>query len=36
MPGKAADLIIERLRCQEPSITELKRGLISETTTAAV
>ena len=36
MPGKAADLIIERLHCKEPSITELKRGLISETTTAAV
>ena len=36
MPGKAADLIIERLRCKDPSITELKRGLISETTRAAV
>ena len=34
--GKAADLIIDRLRCEDPSITELKRGLISETTTAAV
>ena len=36
MPGRAADLIIERLRCQDPSITELKRGLVSETTTASV
>ncbi len=26
-PNRAAQLIVERLRCAEPSITEVKRGL---------
>ena len=28
-PQQAAQLIIDRLRCTQPSITEVKRGLIS-------
>ena len=35
-PHRAAELIIERLRCLDPTITTLKRGLISDATTAAV
>ena len=29
-PQKAAQLIIDSLRCAQPTITEVKRGLISE------
>ena len=29
-PRRAADLIIRRLECEEPSITELERGTVSE------
>ena len=35
-PQKAADIIIERLGCKQPSITELQRGLISESTTIPI
>ena len=35
-PHKAAHRIIERLHCTTPSISEVKRGLISDVTTAAV
>jgi len=35
-PRKAADLIIQRLQCVQPSITELQRGLISSLTPAPV
>ena len=35
-PEKAAELIIERLRCTDPTIKTLKRGLISGATPAAV
>ena len=34
-PRKAADLIIESLHCQQPSITELQRGAMAEMTPAA-
>ena len=29
-PRRAADLLIDQLRCEEPSITEIRRGLLSE------
>ena len=29
-PGKAAQILIERLRSKEPSLTELKRGFVTE------
>lgn len=29
-PRQAAQLVIERLRCAQPTITEVKRGLISQ------
>ena len=35
-PRRAADMIIERLRCKDASITEIERGPIPETTTAAI
>ena len=35
-PDRAAELIIDRLRCREPSIRTLKRGLIPEATKAAI
>ena len=35
-PQKAAQLIIDRLRCGQPSITEIKRGPLSEASIAAV
>lgn len=35
-PQKAADLLIERLQCMQPSITEIQRGLISELTATPV
>ena len=35
-PNEAADLIIQRLQCAQPTITELKRGLMSEITAAPV
>ena len=31
-PHHAADLIIDRLHCAEPSVTEVRRGLLSEPT----
>ena len=33
-PRKASQLIIERLRCAEPSITEIERGPLSKSATA--
>ena len=33
-PRKAAQLIIERLRCAQPSITEIERGPLSRTAAA--
>lgn len=33
-PQKAAQLIIDRLKCNDPSISEVKRGLISDLTIA--
>ena len=33
-PRKAAQLIIERLRCTQPSITEIERGPLSRTAAA--
>ncbi len=33
-PRKAADMIIERLGCARPEITEIKRGFISKMTTS--
>lgn len=30
LPRKAADLIIERLQCLEPTVKEIQRGVISE------
>ena len=35
-PRKAAQLMVERLRCARPSITEVKRGPLSEATAAVV
>ncbi len=35
-PHKAAQLIIERIRCVRPSITEVKRGPLLEATPAVV
>ena len=35
-PQKAAQRIIDRLQCSDPSISEVKRGLISDLTIAAV
>ena len=35
-PNRAAELIIQRLRCAEPKIKTLKRGLISGATPATV
>jgi S-adenosylmethionine decarboxylase len=35
-PEKAAELIIQRLRCADPTVQTLKRGLISGATPAAV
>ena len=35
-PRKAARLIIDRLRCEQPSITEVKRGAPVETPAAAI
>ena len=29
-PRRAADLLIDQLRCGDPSITEIRRGLLSE------
>ena len=29
-PHRAADLLIDQLRCGEPSVTEIRRGLLSE------
>lgn len=36
MPRKAADLIIQRLQCLEPTVQELQRGLILEDSKASV
>ena len=35
-PHEAAQLIIGRLRCEEPSVTEVQRGPLSEAKAAAV
>ena len=35
-PYQAAEAIIEGLRCRQPSITEIKRGIVSPMTPAAV
>lgn len=35
-PREAADLLIERLRCARPAITEVQRGPLSKTTAPAV
>jgi S-adenosylmethionine decarboxylase len=35
-PRKAAELLIERLQCMQPTITEVKRGLIAELTATPV
>ena len=35
-PHKAAQLIVERLHCAQPEITEFKRGPLSQTTAAAI
>ena len=35
-PRKAADLIIQRLQCLQPTITEFRRGVISGVTTSHV
>ncbi len=35
-PYRAAELIIAGLRCAEPSITEIRRGLVAQQTVAAV
>ena len=35
-PRQAAELIIERLRCTQPSITEIERGPLSKVASAAV
>ena len=34
-PYRAAELIIQGLRCREPSITEVKRGVVAPRTLAA-
>ena len=34
-PYRAAELIIQGLRCREPSITEVKRGMVAPRTLAA-
>ena len=36
LPHKAAQLLIERLRCKDPSVTEIKRGLIRDIAPTAV
>ena len=35
-PEKAADLIIQRLECMQPAITELRRGVMPKLTTSTV
>lgn len=35
-PYDAADVIIQKLHCDSPSVTELQRGPLSETTASAV
>ena len=35
-PYKAADLLIERLHCEAPNITEVKRGVIADLSATAV
>ncbi len=35
-PRKAADMIIDRLQCREPAITEVMRGVLPELTRSAV
>ena len=35
-PREAAQLIVERLQCTDPSITEVKRGPLSRPTAAAI
>lgn len=35
-PQKAADLIIQRLQCAHPTVTEIQRGVISSLTTSTV
>ena len=35
-PHKAADLLIERLECKQPSFNEVQRGLISEMSASPV
>ena len=35
-PHKAADLIVDRLRCTHPSISEIERGPLSNLTASAV
>ena len=35
-PRRAAELIIERLLCARPSVTEVERGRLAETTPASV
>lgn len=35
-PQKAADLIIDRLMCERPTVTEIERGLIADLSTTPV